>query len=131
MPITDVPTGSEEQPPPPPPPPPSEGAAAAPPPPPAPASDAKAASSAAAPPLSEDVGAAPSESTAARRTAYLEYLRSCLRQQRPPAPEVVEVARTGLQADGSLIALQIRSTEEQLSMLGMLHLPRAAPIAVG
>ena len=65
---------------------------------------------AAAPPLSE------------RRTQYLEYLRSCLRSQRPPAPEVVELAHGDGLADGSLIALQIRTAEEQLTSLhGVLH----------
>ena len=47
-----------------------------------------------------------------------------MRTQRPPAPEVVELAHAhsdGL-ADGSLIALQIRTAEEQLTALhGGLH----------
>ena len=70
--------------------------------------------------LAEDSAApTPAENAAARRSAYLEYLRSCLRQQRAPAPEVVEVARAhgDLYADASLLALQIRAAEEQLGML--------------
>ena len=55
-----------------------------------------------------------------QRTAYLDYLRLCLRQQRVPAPEVVEMGRAssgsgGLQ-DGSLVSLQIRMTEEALGI---------------
>lgn len=67
------------------------------------------------------------ESATDRRTAYLSYLRACLRQHRPPAPEVVEVARAHGDhlADGSLLALQIRTAEEQM---GMLVLPAAAAV---
>lgn len=54
-----------------------------------------------------------------QRTAYLDYLRLCLRQQRVPAPEVVEMGRSSggsaLQ-DGSLVSLQIRMTEEALGI---------------
>ena len=76
----------------------------------------------AAPPLATPPPAAAAPPLSERRTQYLEYLRSCLRSQRPPAPEVVELAHGDGLADGSLIALQIRTAEEQLTSLhGVLH----------
>ena len=62
------------------------------------------------------------------RAAYLEYLKMCMRQQREPAPEVVEMGRIKAGAnDASLLSLQIRTAEEQL---GILRAPAAVfPVA--
>ena len=58
------------------------------------------------------------------RVAYLQYLKMCMRQQREPAPEVVEMGRAKVGRDASLLSLQIRTAEEQL---GIQPAP-AAPI---
>jgi hypothetical protein len=62
------------------------------------------------------------------RAAYLDYLKMCMRQQREPAPEVVEMGRIKAgNNDASLLSLQIRTAEEQL---GILRAPYAVfPVA--
>ena len=94
---------------------------------------APAALTASAPPAAPVVTSPPAESSppheqqeqqglTERRSRYLEYLKACLRQQRTPAPEVVEVARMNLSPTegsieaASLISLQIRTVEEQLGI---------------
>jgi hypothetical protein len=70
----------------------------------------------------------PPDSDGEQRAAYLEYLRTCLRQAREPAPEVVEMGRGLVGGDGaSLLSLQIRTAEEQLG----LARPPAGSIAGG
>lgn len=57
-----------------------------------------------------------SDPSGQRRAAYLEYLRACLRQQRPPAPEVVEVGRAVPHDAASLLSLQVRTAEDLLGL---------------
>ena len=62
------------------------------------------------------------------RTAYLAYLKMCLRQQREPAPEVVEMGRAkGGTDQASLLALQIRTAEEQLGISASRPVPMLPP----
>ena len=60
--------------------------------------------------------------------AYLAYLKMCLRQQREPAPEVVEMGRAkGGTDQASLLALQIRTAEEQLGISASRPVPMLPP----
>ena len=47
----------------------------------------------------------------------MDYLKMCMRQQRHPAPEVVEMGRAKVGHDASLLSLQIRTAEEQLGII--------------
>ena len=69
----------------------------------------------------------------AQQASYLEYLRTCARQGRAPADEVVEMARSQQPAGGgalaaSTLSLQIRQLEEQLGVAPTHAVPPPPPI---
>ena len=72
-------------------------------------------------------GSASHSAESDERTAYLAYLKMCLRQQREPAPKWSKWDAKGGTDQASLLALQIRTAEEQLGISASRPVPMLPP----